>query len=69
MTSIEIQKCDQQPIAAGDPVQEKYKAGSGWKGLLLSAAAVVGQQLLRQWLRGSRKGRGGGGEGGRGRSS
>lgn len=37
----------------------------GWKGLVLSLAAVAGEELLRRWVRGSRGG--GGSGGGRGR--
>lgn len=69
MLSTEIQQRDRLPTDDGANPADRGKERPGWNGLLLSAVAIVGEELLRRWLRGSKKGKGGGGGGGRGRRS
>jgi hypothetical protein len=51
-------------VEAAEESGEEGRERIGWKGMILSIAAIAGEELLRRWLRGRR----GGGRGeGRGR--
>ena len=70
MPLTDVRKRERLPVDRSAETGERGREQPGWKGLLLGAAAILGEELLRRWLRSGRRGEGGKGMGrGRGRRS